>query len=69
MANEVCMITYINEAGLPGEVIIKGPGEIDHIWYSHKRNIMGKFDKHEVTRFGTIMAKLKNCTRVKVVFE
>ena len=67
--NRFCKITYINEAGLPGEIVMKDPSEIDHIWYSHKRDSSGKFEKHEVTRFGTFMARLKKCKEVKVVFS
>lgn len=60
-------ITYINESGYKCQAIIDDPLKIHHVWYSSKRNPLGKFDKHEVTVFAAFQSKLKNCKNVEVV--
>ena len=60
-------ITYINESGYKCQAIIEDPLKIHHVWYSSKRNSLGKFDKHEVTIFEAFQSKLKNCKNVEVV--
>lgn len=67
--NDKVTIDYINEAGCPWQIEINNPGKIHHTWYSSKRNILGVYEKHEVTMFGAVMAKLKKCTKVKGVFS
>ena len=60
-------ITYINESGYKCQAIIEDPLKIHHVWYSSKRNPLGKFDKHEVTVFDAFWSKLNNCKNVEVV--
>lgn len=60
-------ITYINEGGYKCQAIVEDPLKIHHIWYSSKRNLFGKFDRHEVTIFAAYLNKLKNCKNVEVV--
>lgn len=60
-------ITYINEGGYKCSAFIENPNRVDHTWYSSKRNILGKFEKHEVTIFSEFMNKLKNCKILEVV--
>ena len=60
-------ITYINQSGFECQAVINNPTAIHHTWYSSKRNIFGKFEKHEVTFLGAFLAKLKDCKIKKMV--
>lgn len=60
-------ITYINEGGYKSQAIIDDPLRVHHIWYSSRRNLLGKFDRHEVTVLDAYLSKLKNCKNVEVV--
>lgn len=69
MVNQVT-IKYINEGGFECLAIIKQPDRISHVWYSSKRNILGKYDRNEVTVFGAFMSKLKKgCKLISVIQE
>ena len=66
----VAELTYVNEQGLKCFCKLNNPNEVHHSWWSSKRNLMGKYDKHEVTVLGYFLSKIKNCTEVKVkVYE
>ena len=62
-------ITYTNSSGLEGKAIINNPNSIHHTWYSSKRNIFGKFEKHEVTFLGAFLNKLKKDCKVKTMVQ
>ena len=58
-------IIYINECGLKGKATINNPDSIHHVWWSGKKNFVGKYEKHEVTVLQAFMKKLKNCKVIK----
>lgn len=60
-------ITYNNPSGFECKAVLREPLAIDHVWYSSKRNRLGKFERHEVTIFGSFLSKLRGCTNIKVV--
>lgn len=62
----VAEFEYVNENGLRCFATLVNAGDTHHCWWSSRRNIMGKYEKHEVTVFEAFLRKLKNCTKVRV---
>ena len=62
----VAEIKYINEDGLECSAVLLDADRIDHIWWSSKKNLFGKYEKHEVTVFQAFLDKIRGCTGVRV---
>ena len=59
-------IKYINSCGFECTAVIYNPDQVHHVWYSSKRNSMGKYDRNEVTVLAHFLSKLKDCKLVGI---
>lgn len=60
-------INYKNEQGNDCECVFYQPEHIDHTWWSHGRDLDGKFSKHPVTSFHTLLDKIPGKFTVKYI--
>ena len=57
-------ISYINEAGVKCEAVVTD--DIDHSYYSSKKDYTGKYPKKDITVLQMFMGKLKKCKVFRV---